>query len=75
MLSRRYDPAALQSLVRNTILARMNNVIITPHIAFNSEEALNKILATTVSNVAAFAAGHPQNVVAAPQGDSTPTPA
>ncbi len=66
MLSRRFDQDALQTLVQNTILLRMDNVIITPHIAFNSEEALNKILDTTVDNVAAFVAGHPQNVVAAP---------
>ncbi|GAH68471.1 unnamed protein product, partial [marine sediment metagenome] len=63
MLSSRYDAETLQSVVRNTILVRMDNVIITPHIAFNSEEALDKILDTTVGNVAAFAAGRPQNVV------------
>lgn len=63
MLSSRYDAETLQSVVQNTILMRMDNVIITPHIAFNSEEALDKILDTTVENVAAFAAGRPQNVV------------
>ena len=66
MLSRRYDEAALATLVQNTILMRMDNVIVTPHIAFNSEEALDKILQTTMGNVAAFLEGHPQNVVAGP---------
>jgi len=66
MLSRRYDTEALQTLVQNTILLRMDNVIITPHIGFNSEEALDKILETTVSNIGAFLAGRPQNVVAGP---------
>jgi len=66
MLSRRYDTEALQTLVQNTILLRMDNVIITPHIAFNSEEALDKILETTVSNIGAFLADRPQNVVAGP---------
>ncbi|MHC4714064.1 MAG: hydroxyacid dehydrogenase [Planctomycetota bacterium] len=66
MLSRRYDAEALGTLVSNTILLRMENVIITPHIAFNSEEALDKILETTIANIGAFLAGQPQNVVAAP---------
>lgn len=66
MLSRRYDTQALQTLLQNTILLRMDNVIITPHIAFNSEEALDKILETTVANIGAFLAGRPQNVVDAP---------
>ncbi len=70
MLSRRYDERALQTLVQNTILLRMENVIITPHIAFNSEEALDKILQTTVDNIGAFLAGRPQNVVAGP-GEET----
>lgn len=67
MLSRSYDAEALQSIVQNTILLRMDNVIITPHIAFNSEEALNKILDTTAANVRAFLEGDPKNVVAAPE--------
>ncbi len=63
MLSRQFDEESLQTLVQNNILLRMDNVIITPHIAFNSEEALNKILETTVANVSAFLAGNPQNTV------------
>jgi D-lactate dehydrogenase len=63
ILSRNYDEKALRTLVENTILLRMDNVIITPHIAFNSEEALDKILDTTMANIRAFQTGHPQNVV------------
>ncbi len=53
----------LKLLVQHHILQRHSNVIITPHIAFNSEEALRRILDTTVENVRAFLAGKPQNLV------------
>ncbi len=39
------------------------NVIITPHNAFNSLEALERIMDTTIENVKAFAAGKVQNDV------------
>jgi D-lactate dehydrogenase len=35
----------------------------TPHSAFNSREALNRILDTTVDNILAYVAGKPINVV------------
>jgi len=53
----------LKLLVRNNILQRRPDVVITPHIAFNSEEALTRILDTTVENVRAFLSGEPRNVV------------
>lgn len=39
------------------------DVVITPHIAFNSKEALRCILDTTIANIRAFQAEHPQNIV------------
>ncbi len=53
----------LRLLVRNHALQRHPNAVITPHIAFNSEEALRRILDTTVENVRSFLAGHPGNLV------------
>jgi len=53
----------LGALVRNHMLIARNDVIITPHIAFNSREAVERILATTAENIAGFAAGKPVNVV------------
>ncbi len=67
ILTERYDMDALQTLVRNHALLRQDNVVITPHMAFNSQEALQRILDTTVRNIANFLAGHPQNVVSAPK--------
>lgn len=53
----------LKLLVQHHILQQRNNVVITPHIAFNTEEALRRILETTIENVHAFSIGHPHNLV------------
>jgi D-lactate dehydrogenase len=53
----------LQAAIRSHVLLRRDNVVITPHNAFNSEEALRRILDTTVANVERFLAGAPINVV------------
>ena len=61
-----YEPKnieVLTSLVKDHILLSKDNVVFTPHIAFYSKEAMERILETTVENVAAFASGNPQNVV------------
>ena len=39
------------------------NVLFTPHMAFNSVEAVERILQTTVDNIRAFIDGAPINVV------------
>ena len=53
----------LRTVLQNHILLQQKNVIITPHNAFNSNEALMRILDTTVENIKSFAAGKPQNIV------------
>lgn len=53
----------LGTIVRNHMLIARNDVIITPHIAFNSKEAVERILATTVENIAAYSAGKAINAV------------
>lgn len=62
-------PAAeqkLKAVIRGHILLRRENVVITPHIAFNSQEALLRILETTAENIRGFLAGKPQNLVVPP---------
>lgn len=44
-------------------LIGLENCIVTPHIAWQSEESLERLRTTTVENLIAFAAGAPQNVV------------
>jgi len=56
-------PEQLQAAIRGHVLLRRENVVITPHIAFNSEEAILRILDTTAENVRAFISGEPRNTV------------
>jgi len=60
------DQYDLRNLVANHVLLRMRNVIVTPHSAFNTREAVDRIVQTTVENIHAFLAGTPRNVVAGP---------
>jgi D-lactate dehydrogenase len=57
------DAEDFKALVANHVLLRYPNVIVTPHNAYNTEAALQRILATTLANIEAFARGTPQNVV------------
>ena len=59
---KKYD---LETVLANSILLRLRNVIITPHSAFNTREAVQRILKTTVENINAFMEGRPQNLVGA----------
>ena len=56
----------LQAILSGQILLRLNNVLITPHNAFNTDEAVLRILDTTISNIQSFVAGQPINLVPAP---------
>jgi len=53
----------LKTALQNHILLQQKNVIITPHNAFNSNEALMRILDTTVENIIGFITGKTQNTV------------
>ena len=53
----------LKTVLENHVLVDMPNVVVTPHNAFNTWEALKRILNTTLENIKAFSSGTPQNVV------------
>ncbi len=53
----------LRTVVANQILFNKPNVIITPHNAFNSQEALKRILDTSLDNIEAYLRGKPVNLV------------
>jgi D-lactate dehydrogenase len=55
----------LEDLLTDHVLLRMRNVYITPHSAFFTREAIQRILDTTIENIMAFRNGNPQNVVGA----------
>jgi D-lactate dehydrogenase len=65
MLASKHDESALRRLVENQLLAGREDVVVTPHIGFDSAEAVQRILDVTAGNVAAYLAGRPQNLVAA----------
>jgi D-lactate dehydrogenase len=50
-------------LWQNHILMKMPNVLITPHNAFNSKEAVERILMTTIENIKKFLEGNLINLV------------
>jgi len=54
-------------LIRQTLLndrlLRLRNVVVTPHIAYNSKEANERILSITMDNIAKFFKGEIQNSV------------
>ncbi len=50
-------------LLAEETLLRLQNVYVTPHNAFNTTEAIQRILDTTVENIEAFLREEPQNVV------------
>ncbi len=61
-----YDEKKLKSLnnlVKDHILLSKDNVVFTPHIAFYSQEALERILETTIQNIKNFINKTPQNIV------------
>ena len=65
MLTRNVPVEKLHALLQKNILLKMENVILTPHMAFDSVEAVERILQTTVENIVAFENNNPQFVVSA----------
>jgi D-lactate dehydrogenase len=54
---------AIRITLENHYLISHPRVIVTPHLAFNTTEAIERILDTTIKNVVAFSAGSPTNIV------------
>ncbi len=55
--------AILKDILYNHILMKMPNVIITPHNAFNSQEALERLLQRSIENIKSVISGNPVNLV------------
>jgi len=55
--------AKMRMLLANHYLIKHPRAIVTPHVAFNTEEAVRRIVDTTIENIKGFAAGSPQNTV------------
>jgi D-lactate dehydrogenase len=48
---------SLKTMLENHILMQMPNVLITPHNAFNTQEALQRILGSTMDSITSFVQG------------------
>ncbi|MBI2549022.1 hydroxyacid dehydrogenase [Candidatus Woesearchaeota archaeon] len=65
LLTKQFKATAnLKTILEDHLLMKMNNVIITPHNAFNSQEAIQRILETTLANIQGFSKGKIINNVA-----------
>ncbi|MGK8558903.1 hydroxyacid dehydrogenase [Nocardia gipuzkoensis] len=60
---RALSPLELRTLVAEHVLFGFPNVLITPHNAYNTDEAVHRIIETTLRNIEAFARGEPRNTV------------
>jgi D-lactate dehydrogenase len=62
---KRDDLAAitLREAMQSFAIMHSERAIITPHNAFNTREALERILITSAENIRAYFSGHPHNVV------------
>ena len=64
LLSRHFlQECDLQTQLLNHMLLTKENVVITPHNAFNSQESLHTILTTTIENIQAYMNQKPINTV------------
>jgi D-lactate dehydrogenase len=59
LLQQPVDVERLRTAVRNRVLLSRDDVVFTPHNAFNSHEALIRILEVTLANIEAFRTGQP----------------
>lgn len=60
----------LKSLVANHVILQFPNVVVTPHNAYNTDEAVHRLIETTVDNIEAFARGAPRNLVRTGSGQA-----
>ena len=52
-----------KTIERNLSIIQRENVVFTPHIAFNTQEAAYRILDTTISNIKAYLEGRTENII------------
>ncbi|MCR4333818.1 MAG: hydroxyacid dehydrogenase, partial [Patescibacteria group bacterium] len=57
------NEGTLKITLENHYLIEHPRVIVTPHLAFNTQEAIERILNATIENIRAFETGTPSNVV------------
>lgn len=63
LLTRKFNTDELQCVIEGHMLAMNPNVVMTPHNAFNSKEALRRIIDTTIENIIGYNSGDLKNTV------------
>lgn len=63
LLTRKFNTEELQCVIEGHMLAINPNVVMTPHNAFNSREALRRIIDTTIENIIGYNSGAHKNTV------------
>jgi D-lactate dehydrogenase len=58
--------STLEAMLATHALMAHPNVVVTPHNAFNSKEAFERILGTTIATIRGFLAGSTLNIIPAP---------
>lgn len=53
----------LKTQLLNHVLLNREDVVITPHNGFNTKEALEEILTTTIEDIRSYLAGTPKNII------------
>ena len=54
MLTKNVPKENLEAIWKTNLLLRNENIILTPHMAFDSIEAVERILDTTINNISSF---------------------
>ena len=57
------SPKEARICLMNNIIIDHPKTIVTPHLAFNSKEAVLRIIDTSIKNITSFTKGNPQNIV------------
>lgn len=63
LMMHKFDKSNCSFVVEQLILEKLGNVLLSPHNAFNTVEALDKINQVTRENITGFLAGRVQNIV------------
>ena len=63
VVSGRFEQKDLRELVADHVLLNSPKVIVTPHSAFNSKEAVDRIVETTIANIEGYLSARPVNLV------------
>lgn len=63
LISGKTEGHDLKTIIANHVLVDMPNVVLTPHNAFNTKEAIERILDTTIENIVSFMNEEPKNLI------------